>query len=150
MAEKPRVVGIHDGGDGEWGVTTLVGGSRAYQTHPCPTCPWRRDAPAGVFPSEVFRHSARTTYDLATEKFGCHMSGRERPKTCAGFLLRGASDNLAVRMSFAGYTGIHTDVELYDDYREMAAANGVESDDPALRRCRGDRPMEYPPHTEAG
>ncbi|MEO3869366.1 DUF6283 family protein [Nonomuraea sp. B12E4] len=148
MADKPRVVGVHDGGDGEWGVTTLMGGKGDYQTHPCPTCPWRRDSPTGVFPAEVFRHSARTTYDLATEKFGCHTSGSDRPKTCAGFLLRGASDNLAVRMSVRGYAGVHTTVPLYDDYREMAVANGVDEDDPALSPCRGDRPVEYLPRSE--
>lgn len=144
MRDKPKVLAVHDGGDGEWGVTTLVGGGRACQTHPCPTCPWRRDAPTGTFPPEVFRHSARTTYDLATEKFGCHTSGRDHPKTCAGFLLRGASDNLAVRMHAAQYAGVHTTVDLYDDYRQMAVANGVNPDDPALRPCRGDRPVEYP------
>ncbi|WP_326646643.1 DUF6283 family protein [Streptosporangium sp. NBC_01755] len=148
MTSKPRVVGVHDGGDGEWGVTTLVGGNRAHQTHPCPACPWRRDAPTDVFPPEAFRHSARTTYDLATSKFACHMSGRERPKTCAGFLLRGASDNLAVRMSAADYSGVHSTVDLYDDYRQMAVANGVDPDDPALAPCRGDRSMEYLPHRE--
>jgi hypothetical protein len=31
------------------------------------------------------------------------------------------------------------DVELYDSYREMAAANSVEPDDPALTPYRGDR-----------
>jgi hypothetical protein len=150
VRDKPKVVSVHDGGDGEWGVTTLLGGGRGYQTRPCPTCPWRRDAPTGVFPPEVFRHSASTTYDLASNKFACHMSGRERPKTCAGFLLRGASDNLSVRMNMGEYTGIDSTVDLYDDYREMAVANGVHPDDPALAPCRGDRPMEYPPHTEEG
>ncbi|MFC4006585.1 DUF6283 family protein [Nonomuraea purpurea] len=148
MSDKPQVISVHDGGDGEWGVTTMVGGGRAYQTRPCPSCPWRRDSETGVFPPEAFRHSARTTYDLATSKFACHMSGRERPKTCAGFLLRGASDNLAVRMRIADYSGIDSPVELYDDYREMAVANGVDEDDSALRPCRGDRPMEYRPRKE--
>ncbi|MFI6594947.1 DUF6283 family protein [Nonomuraea sp. NPDC050536] len=148
MADKPEVVGVHDGGDGEWQVVSLVGGGRCFQTRPCPSCPWRRDSPVGVFPPEAFRHSARTAYDLATTKFACHTSGSEHPKTCAGFLLRGASDNLSVRMSFADYSGVHSTVELYDDYREMAVANGVHPDDPALAPCRGDRPMKYLPHRE--
>jgi hypothetical protein len=142
---KPEIVGRHDGGDGQWEVISLEGGGPLFQTHPCPTCPWRRDAPTGTFPPEAFRHSALTTYDLATSKFACHTSGRDRPKTCAGFLLRGASDNLAVRMSRTGFTGVHSDVPLYDDYREMAVANGVDPDDPALDPCRGDRPVEYLP-----
>jgi hypothetical protein len=148
MANKPEVVSVHDGGDGEWGVTTLIGGDRSHQEQPCSQCPWRRDAPTGVFPPEVFRHSARTAYDLATSKFACHMAGRDKPRTCAGFLLRGASDNLAVRMSVADYSGVHTTVELYDGYRAMAIANGVDPDDPALRPCRGDRPVEYLSHEE--
>ncbi|RCG31916.1 hypothetical protein DQ384_05065 [Sphaerisporangium album] len=150
-----RILGFHDGGDGEWGVVSVErgDGARAFRRHPCAgitPCPWRRDAPTGTFPPEVFRHSARTTYDLATHTFGCHASGRDAPTTCAGFLLRGASDNLAVRMSYARYFGVHTTVELYDGYQEMAIANGVHPDDPALVLCRGDRPMEYPPAVQAG
>lgn len=137
MAGKPEVLGVHDGGDGEWGVTTLRGGGRAFQTRPCSTCPWRLDAPTGVFPPEVFRHSARTTYDLADSVFACHISGSEHPKTCAGFLMRGADHNLAVRMSRTDYSSVHSDVPLYDSYRDMAIANGVHPDDPALAPCRG-------------
>lgn len=148
--DKPEVVGVHDGGDGTWGVTSLIGGGRAHQEQPCAQCPWRRDAPTDRFPAEVFRHSARTAYDMASHVFGCHMAGRNQPKTCAGFLLRGASDNLAIRMSRADFSGVHSTVPLYDDYREMAVANGVDPDDPALRSCRGDRPMEYLTHAEEG
>lgn len=139
MADQPCVIGVHDGGDGMWGVTTLKGGGRAFQTQPCPTCPWRRDAQVGTFPPEVFRHSARTAYDLADSVFACHTSGRERPKTCAGFLLRGADHNLSIRMSRVDYSGVRSDVPLYDDYRGMAEANGVGVDDPALAPCRGGR-----------
>ncbi|MGS2645888.1 DUF6283 family protein [Streptosporangium sp. G12] len=148
MTSKPKVVNVHDGGDGVWGVTSIEYKNGSHQTHPCPTCPWRRDAPTGAFPPEVFRHSAQTAYDLATSKFGCHTSGSDRPKTCAGFLLRGASDNLAIRISRTDFSGVHSTVDLYDDYRDMATANGVDPDDPALRPCRGDRPMEYLPHPE--
>ncbi len=144
----PRISGVHDGGDGEWGVVSLEGGGSGFRRHPCASCPWRRDAEVGVFPPEVFRHSAQTTYDLATTKFACHTDGREKPTTCAGFLLRGASDNLSVRMSQADYSGVHTTVDLYDNYRDMAIANGVDPDDPALRPCRGDRPTSYLPHHE--
>lgn len=144
-----RIRGVHDGGDGEWGVVSLESFDRGFRSHPCATCPWRKDAPTGVFPPEVFRHSARTAYDLATSKFGCHTSGREKPATCAGFLLRGASDNLAVRMSREDFSGVHSLVELYGSYREMAVANGVDPDDPALAPCRGDRRMTYLPVEES-
>jgi hypothetical protein len=145
-----QILGVHDGGDGEWGVTTFTSPDRRVRSHPCATCPWRKDAETGVFPPEVFRHSARTAYDLSTSVFSCHMSGAEKPATCAGFLLRGASDNLSVRMRQCSedLSGVHTTVDLYDSYRDMAVANGVHPDDPALARCRGDRPVEYLPPGE--
>jgi hypothetical protein len=59
MADKPKVLGRHDGGDGKWEVVSLEGGGSAFQTHPCPTCPWRRDAETGVFPPEAFRYDFR-------------------------------------------------------------------------------------------
>lgn len=138
----PRVTRVR-AADDEWGVTTVEGGSGAFRKHPCAQCPWRRDAPVGAFPAEAFRLSAPTAYDMATEKFGCHDAGSEKPAACAGFPLRGASDNLAVRMSHRDFSGVHTTVPLYDSYREMAVANGVDPDDPVLAPCRGDRPMEY-------
>ncbi|WP_433426304.1 DUF6283 family protein (plasmid) [Microtetraspora malaysiensis] len=144
----PRAEVVCEGADG-WGVVLVEHECDGFQTRPCPDCPWRTDAPVGAFPPEVYRHSARTTYDMATSAFGCHMSGSARPKTCAGFLLRGASDNLMVRVSRADYSAVHSTVELYADYRQMAIANGVGPDDPALTPCRGDRPVTYLPHAEA-
>lgn len=84
--------------------------------------------------------SAPTAYDQATESFGCHASSHEHPQTCAGFLLNGAADNLKVRMAAADGR-VHFDrlddtgLELYGSYREMAVANGVDPQDPALARC---------------
>ncbi|MFC6938256.1 DUF6283 family protein [Actinomadura yumaensis] len=140
-APGARVVARHDFGH-DWGVLTVEtsGSSHAHQASPCARCPWRRDAPTGAFPAAVFRHSARVTYDLATHTFGCHAASL---LLCAGFLLRGASDNLAIRMARTDFSDVHSDVELYDDYREMAIANGVAPDDPALVPCRGDRTVIY-------
>jgi hypothetical protein len=61
--------------------------------------------------------------------------------TCAGFLLRGAQHNMAVRMACSVgqidlsqvSDGGH---ELHDDYRAMAIANGLDPADPRLRGCR--------------
>ncbi|MFI6803286.1 DUF6283 family protein [Streptosporangium canum] len=63
------VMRVRDGADG-WGVVTVVhhDSPRGHQDHPCP---FRTDA-VGTFPPEVFRHSARTAYDLAVATFGCH------------------------------------------------------------------------------
>ena len=93
----------------------------------------------GSFPAEAFRHSAETAYDLSTRMFGCHESGTETPMTCAGFLLRGAQHNMAVRMKYiagqidpdAVHDGGH---ELHDGYVAMAVANGCRPTDEALRK----------------
>lgn len=66
--------------------------------------------------------------------------GIKRPAACAGFLLRGAEHNLAVRLK--RMTGeIVDDVrdaghELHANYRAMAVANGVPAEDSALSACR--------------
>ncbi|WP_372393908.1 DUF6283 family protein (plasmid) [Azospirillum sp. HJ39] len=115
-------------------------GVSAYRREPCPHCPWRRDQPTGRFPAEAFRHSAETAHDMSTHMFGCHMSGPNKPQHCAGFLLRGAAHNLAVRLDLMKGKitpdEVHSPVPLYDSYREMAEANGVPPDDPALAPCR--------------
>lgn len=125
-------------------VITLVGeaASYNYRRSPCPTCPWRVDA-VGIFPAEAFKHSAGVAYDCATHTFACHESGRKAPATCAGFLLRNARNNLAVRMKLArdliDYDQIQDGgVELFESYRAMAIANGVDPADPVLQACRGD------------
>ena len=78
--------------------TTRAG---AYRREPCEECPWRKDAPVGAFPAEAYRHSARTAFDSAQEKFSCHMSGTDKPQACAGFLLSNSANNLAVRLAAA-------------------------------------------------
>lgn len=113
---------------------------RGYRQKPCPNCPWRIDQPVGRFPAEAFRISANTAHDMSRHSFGCHMSGSKRPETCAGFLLRGADHNLAVRLDrIKGRIDlgeVSTETQLYDSYRAMAEANGVDPDDPALTPCR--------------
>ncbi len=120
-------------------VETTGGGPVRHRRTPCGGCPWRVDQ-TGAFPAAAFEESARTAYDMSTHMFGCHESGSQRSSTCAGFLLRGADDNLAVRMKTARGLldprsvddGGH---ELHDSYRAMALANGVAPDAEALRRC---------------
>ena len=121
-------------------VVTVTGGSHGYRRKPCSTCPWRVDA-VGEFPAEAFRHSANTAYDMAGNEFACHQSGRDKPAACAGFLLRGAAHNLTTRLKLMSgridLNAVSDDgLELFESYRAMAEANGVESDDPVLMRCR--------------
>ncbi|ONK13239.1 DUF6283 family protein [Streptomyces sp. MP131-18] len=146
--ERPRrgTVVCQRPGDDVWGVTTveISGRPRARKTV-CGgeiPCPWRRDAPPGQFPAEVFRISAPTSYDQGTRGFACHGHEAKNPYLCAGWLLRGASDNLMVRRYMADRTllppTLTPGMELYDSYRAMAIANGVASDDPVLAPCRGE------------
>ena len=111
---------------------------------PCADCPWRRDAPTGHFPPEAFQRLAHTAYDMDRDIFQCHDTSDDVPLACAGFLERGADNNLTVRLSYMGgafdrqdRSGGH---DLFDDFREMAEANGVDPDDPLLGPCRSNRP----------
>jgi hypothetical protein len=121
-------------------VLTLRGGY-GICARPCPQCPWRPEND-GVFPAEAFRLSARTAYDLADTTFGCHMTVDGRPLMCAGALLStGAEHNLVIRMMlitgrFAWDLVSAAGARLHPDYRTMAQANGVASDDPTLTPCR--------------
>lgn len=136
---KARVTDVRPAGPDHQVVTVEGGDGRSYRRKPCAKCPWRRDA-VGEFPAEAFRHSAHTAYDLARETFACHDSGAKTPAVCAGFLLRGADHNLAVRLRRMDGR-IDADIsdgglDLFDSYREMAEANGVSPEDPVLAPCR--------------
>jgi Family of unknown function (DUF6283) len=102
----------------------------------------------GEFPAEAFRHSATTATDgsklleigeEALHGFSCHQSGSEKPATCAGYILNG-DDGIGWRI--AVMTGkfdpkqVSSDVALFGSYYEMAVANGVPHDDPALVACK--------------
>lgn len=132
-----RPAGLNGRGE-DHQVITVIGSGGGYRRTPCPNCPWRVDA-VGEFPAEAFKHSAHTAYVMSQEAFGCHVSGSEKPATCAGFLLRGADHNLGVRLK--RMRGDCLDVqdgghELHENYRAMAIANGVAEDDPVLAACR--------------
>lgn len=134
-----RISDIRPAGENHQVVTVISEIPHAYRRKPCSTCPWRVDA-IGEFPAEAFRHSAGTAYDMAGNEFGCHESGKDRPATCAGYLLRGARHNLATRLKAAAgkidFESVSDDgLELFGSYREMAEANGVVPDDPVLVRC---------------
>ncbi len=108
---------------------------------PCSECPWRRDVPAGHFQPERYRILANTAEDMSCHIFACHKSANDKPTACAGFILRGARHNLSLRLAYSrGDIGDVSDggYPLFDNYRQMAIANGVPSDDRALRNCRDD------------
>lgn len=135
--KQASVTAIHSAGPNHR-VLTIEGGSNAHCKRPCAQCPWRKDA-VGIFPPDAFRHSAVTAYDMAPNTFGCHSRPTASPATCAGFLLVGAEHNLRVRMqrSRGAWLDVTADGhDLFTSYREMAIANGVDPEDPALARCR--------------
>lgn len=115
-------------------------GGMKFRKTPCRPCPWVIQN-AGMFPAKAFEHSARTAYDMSTHLFSCHESGVDKAKICAGFLLRGADHNLGIRMAILN-NKYHIDEvkvddrELFDSYKDMAIANGVDEDHPALTPCR--------------
>jgi len=137
--KKARITG-RTPADAKNQVVTCVGGDYSYRRTPCAECPWRLDSPVGAFPASAYVISAPTSYDMSQCNFACHMKGATRPAICAGFLLR-AHHNLDVRMAAAtgklDYSQLSDGgVKLYDNYRAMAVANGVDEDDPALKDCR--------------
>ncbi len=78
---------------------------------------------------------------MAPSTFSCHMQGAEKPAICAGFLLKGSTHNLAFRLQSAkgliDLREVHDGgAELYENYREMAEANGVDRKDKSLEDCR--------------
>lgn len=105
---------------------------------PCAECPWRLDVPVGKFPPERFEALAGTAYDLAGTVFACHMSKEGGKFACAGFLLQSSVHNFACRMSRLTFENVRSPYPLFETYREMAIANGVDEDHPALRDCRDD------------
>ncbi|ABM39634.1 DUF6283 family protein [Polaromonas naphthalenivorans] len=138
MRKPAKIINVRPAGP-DHQVVTVAGEVAGYRRKPCGGCPWLVQN-AGAFPAEAFRHSASTAYDMARNVFSCHESGIKPAHTCAGFLLRGAGHNMAVRIGYI--TGRYkddvagADAALHDSYRAMAVANGVAHDDPVLAPCR--------------
>jgi hypothetical protein len=136
--KTPRITKTTPAGD-DHQVLWLTGGEGKYRRAPCSDCPWRVDA-TGEFPAEAFIAAAGTSYDMSTSTFSCHESGKDKPATCAGYLLR-SSHNLSIRMrQMRGVIDLSMVNDgghvLHDDYRAMAIANGVNAAHPALTACR--------------
>jgi hypothetical protein len=108
---------------------------------PCKECPWRVDVPPGQFAPERFEALAVTAHDMTLHVFTCHKTPEDKPRMCAGFLLRGARHNLAVRLDYRSGPpeGLHDGGHaLHPHFRAMALAQGVDPHSPALADCRDD------------
>jgi len=116
---------------------------------PCQECPWKVDAEAGKFPTCRYEQLTATAGAPGAEVwldapiFACHKSPEGGERACAGWLATVGRDHLGIRM--AVITGRLDPValdpgegwpELHPTYAAMAIANGVDPDDPTLRRCR--------------
>ena len=134
--------------DADHAVVTVTDGGNRYRREPCPDCPWRIDS-VGVFPAEAFRLAANaglesletSIHDLSagTRNFGCHSSGPGKTATCAGYILKGQGSigwRLALATGKFDPAKVRSEVPLFCSYFDMAVANGVPADDPALDGCR--------------
>ena len=140
MARQPAEVVGRRAADENHDVVSLRGSGAGYRRSPCGGCPWVKEND-GDFPAKAFEHSAETSHDASMHAFACHEAGTETPLTCAGFLLRGADHNVAVRLRVLrgdiDLDKVHDDGrELHENYRSMAVANGCSPDSPALRDVR--------------
>jgi len=61
-----------------------------YDTkEPCKSCPYRMDAPLGLWHPSEFQNLARTERDQFGAVFGCHATRHRRtPSVCAGWLIQ--------------------------------------------------------------
>lgn len=105
---------------------------------PCAECPWRTDLAVGKFPPERYVALAATAYDMGGTVFACHMSKDGGEFACAGFILQSSAHNFSCRMSRGTFDGVHSPYPLFNSYRELAVANGVPEDHPALVGVRDD------------
>lgn len=128
-------------------MTTSVAGPAP---RPCESCPYRRDAPSGLWAAREYEKLLEYDHDTAlqpTALFMCHQNsaGDDRARVCAGWVGCHGAELLALRL--AGVLGEMTDSELRSalDYRSpvplftsgaAAAAHGMKDienpDDAAL------------------
>jgi len=109
----------------------------------CDECPWRKDVPVGRFPPERFVALRATVVQGLNALFACHKSVEGREGVCVGYLLRCGENNWVVRLAASRKEFNPRELEaagpLYDNFEQMAKANGVRPLGRALAR-HGPRP----------
>lgn len=126
----------------------MSGNQMPHRTFPCGPCPWQVKAPVGKFGPERYeqmRSTCRPDEDgmppmPGTPMFGCHVGD---PRTggdlaCAGWLAVEGRNHISVLLALRE-GALPADAlqpgdnwpELYPSFEAMAAANGVEDDEPA-------------------
>lgn len=106
------------------------------QKKTCEECPWRKDVPVGRFPPERFVRLRTTVQQdrlFNNPLFACHKSKEGDENACVGYLLRDGNINIAVRFAASQRRFRFEELEatgpLYDDFYEMARANGAVFED---------------------
>jgi len=113
-----------------------------YDTmEPCRSCPYRIDAPLGLWHPSEFENLAATERSQLGAVFGCHATRHRRePSVCAGWLLKQRDadvPSIALRVELSRTPGAAEALrtvsdgghELYDSVEDMIEANE------ALGRC---------------
>jgi len=115
------------------------------QTRTCDECPWRKDVPPGRFPKERFIALRVSVKQGFFPLFACHKSPEEAPCACAGYLMVEGENNFFVRLAVIegrfDPKKLEVTAPLYESYREMALANGV--DLAALEEDKKEWEVEY-------
>lgn len=104
---------------------------------PCASCPYRTDAPLGLWSREEFEDLLASDRTQMGTLYGCHeyRKRRDQAQVCVGWLLDQRERNvpsLMLRMVLlqnpqarACYAESESPVPLYDSIEEMCAQNGV-------------------------
>ncbi len=98
---------------------------------PCENCPWRKDAPLGVWTADRWQNLYQTCQDDGMALMACHKSRENAERTCAGFVIVLGYDSIGVRLATMRGTidpKEHTakGLELYESFDAVLAANGVQ------------------------
>jgi hypothetical protein len=113
---------------------------------PCPSCPYRRDVPSGIWSAEEYaklpKYDGDTLEQARSEAFGLFLCHSRRESVCAGWAgCHDMAESLAVRMSrrdldIDAVLGYVSPVPLFSSGAE-AAAHGmrdIAEPGPAARR----------------
>jgi hypothetical protein len=115
---------------------------------PCQSCPYRKDAPIGLWDPIEFQNLLKTERDMLGSVFACHGEAKKPTKEralCAGWLLDQKARNLpSIRLRILlssderaadQFNRVCGDgLDLFNSVEEMCVANGVGSDGQILFR----------------
>ncbi len=120
-------------------MSRTLGPLRFDKRAPCPSCPYRTDAPLRLWSSEEFEDLLASEHDQMDTVYGCHEFNKrlDQVQVCVGWLINQRDHNvpsIALRMrliqsaeALACYNEATSPVPLYESVEQMCKANGVES-----------------------